>query len=205
LIDADRTDTADFANGAAAALRQHGRYTEWGVLADLLERKLTGFSSDSPIDRLRGQVSESCLSASVRPRGTYLLTVPTGGGKTLASLRFALNHASKWEMDRVIYVSPYTSIIDQNADVVRGVLEPEGTEFASVVLEHHSNLTPLKQTWKDSLGELGRSSCVHNGGAITRGALRIWYSRGEAHAPDGQFSPNLRRNSDTPYSLRSHV
>jgi CRISPR-associated endonuclease/helicase Cas3 len=54
-------------------------------------------------------------------------------------------------MDRVIYVSPYTSIIDQNADVVRGILEPEGTDFASVVLEHHSNLTPLKQTWRSKI------------------------------------------------------
>ena len=125
LIDADRTDTADFSNGpAAAALRQRGRYTEWRVLANLLERKLEGFSDASAIDKLRKQVSESCLSAAVRPKGTCLLTVPTGGGKTLASLRFALNHAAKWNMDRVIYVSPYTSIIDQNADVVRKVLEP---------------------------------------------------------------------------------
>jgi CRISPR-associated endonuclease/helicase Cas3 len=91
------------------------------------------------------------LSASVRPKGTYLLTVPTGGGKTLASLRFALNHAAKWSMDRIIYVSPYTSIIDQNAKVVRNILEPCGTEFASVVLEHHSNLTPLRQTWKSKV------------------------------------------------------
>jgi CRISPR-associated endonuclease/helicase Cas3 len=151
LIDADRTDTADFSNGAVAALRQHGRYAGWRALADLLERKLRGFSNDSAIDKLRRQVSESCLSASGRPKGTYLLTVPTGGGKTLASLRFALNHAAKWNMDRVIYVSPYTSIIDQNAAVVRGVLEPEGTEFASVVLEHHSNLTPLKQTWRSKI------------------------------------------------------
>ena len=151
LIDADRTDTADFSNRAAASLRQHGRYTEWRALAGLLEHKLEGFSDASAIDRLRKQVSESCLSAAVRPKGTYLLTVPTGGGKTLASLRFALNHAAKWNMDRVIYVSPYTSIIDQNASVVRGVLEPEGTEFASVVLEHHSNLTPLKQTWRSKI------------------------------------------------------
>jgi CRISPR-associated endonuclease/helicase Cas3 len=151
LIDADRTDTADFYKGAAASLRQHGRYVEWPLLADLLERKLRGFPEKYPIDKLRRQVSESCLSASARPKGTYLLTVPTGGGKTLASLRFALNHAAKWNMDRVIYVSPYTSIIDQNAKVVRGILEPRGTEFASVVLEHHSNLTPLKQTWRSKV------------------------------------------------------
>ena len=103
------------------------------------------------IDALRKQVSESCLSASERPKGVYLLTVPTGGGKTLASLRFALHHAAKWSMDRVIYVSPYTSIIDQNAKVVRDILEPDRTEFASVVLEHHSNLTPVHQTWRSKI------------------------------------------------------
>jgi CRISPR-associated endonuclease/helicase Cas3 len=54
-------------------------------------------------------------------------------------------------MDRIIYVSPYTSIIDQNADVVRQILEPAGSEFASVVLEHHSNLTPLKDTWRSKV------------------------------------------------------
>lgn len=151
LIDADRTDTADFSNGTVASLRQHGRYAEWSVLVRLLEEGLKGFSSGSPIDELRRQVSELCLEASARPTGTYLLTVPTGGGKTLASLRFALHHAEKWEMDRVIYVSPYTSIIDQNAKVVRDILEPAGTEFASVVLEHHSNLTPLHQTWKSKI------------------------------------------------------
>ena len=151
LIDADRTDTADFSSIAAASLRQHGRYAEWPALARLLELHLDELSAGSQIGKLRRQVSESCLSASERARGVYLLTVPTGGGKTLGSLRFALNHAAKWNMDRVIYVSPYTSIIDQNADVVRSILEPSGTEFASVVLEHHSNLTPLKQTWKSKV------------------------------------------------------
>jgi CRISPR-associated endonuclease/helicase Cas3 len=151
LIDADRTDTADFSNEASASLRQHGRYPEWPALADLLERHLEGFSGNAGIDVLRRQVSEACLLASERSKGTYLLSVPTGGGKTLASLRFALHHAAKWKADRIIYVSPYTSIIDQNAAVVRSVLEPAGTEFASVVLEHHSNLTPLKQTWKSKV------------------------------------------------------
>jgi len=151
LIDADRTDTADSSNRAAASLRQRGRYVGWQVLAGLLEKELESFSCETPIGQLRRQVSEECLSASARPKGIFTLTVPTGGGKTLASLRFALNHAAKWKLERVIYVSPYTSIIDQNADVARAILEPSGTEFASVVLEHHSNLTPLKQTWKSKI------------------------------------------------------
>ncbi len=151
LIDADRTDTADSAKPVPAAFRQHGQYVQWPVLADLLERSLEQFPSSSVVDLLRKQVSCDCLSASGRPKGMYTLTVPTGGGKTLASLRFAMNHAAKKGMDRVIYVSPYTSIIDQNAQVVRQILEPAGTEFASVVLEHHSNLTPLKQTWRSKV------------------------------------------------------
>jgi CRISPR-associated endonuclease/helicase Cas3 len=151
LIDADRTDTADFSKPAAAELRQHGGYVEWTVLVRLLDRELKNFSKQSEVEQLRNRVSESCLSASVRPKGTFALTVPTGGGKTLASLRFALSHAAKWQMERVIYVSPYTSIIDQNAAVVRSILEPSGTEFGTVVLEHHSNLTPLKQTWRSKI------------------------------------------------------
>jgi CRISPR-associated endonuclease/helicase Cas3 len=151
LIDADRTDTAGFSKPAAATLRQHGRYVEWSVLAGLLENALEQFSQAERIDQIRKKVSGDCLAASDRPKGIFTLTVPTGGGKTLASLRFALNHAVKWEMDRIIYVSPYTSIIDQNAEEVRKILEPAGSEFGSVVLEHHSNLTPLKETKRSKL------------------------------------------------------
>jgi CRISPR-associated endonuclease/helicase Cas3 len=151
LIDADRTDTADFSSRATASMRQHGQYVGWSVLAGLLERHLEGLPRKTQVDELRGVVSANCLGAAVRPRGCFTLTVPTGGGKTLASLRFALNHAAAWRMERIIYVSPYTSIIDQNADVVRNILEPAGTEFGSVVLEHHSNLGPLRQTWRSKV------------------------------------------------------
>ena len=71
--------------------------------------------------------------------------------RRLASLRFALHHARRWSMDRVIYVSPYISIADQNAQVVREVLEPAGCDFASIVLEHHSSLTPDKESWRGSV------------------------------------------------------
>ena len=151
LIDADRTDTADSASPVAASLRQRGRYVAWPKLVGLLERRLKQFPHESSMDSLRKQVSDDCLMAAERPKGIYTLTVPTGGGKTLASLRFALNHAARWGMDRVIYVSPYTSIIDQNAEVVRQILEPDGTEFARIVLEHHSNLTPVEQTWRSKI------------------------------------------------------
>jgi CRISPR-associated endonuclease/helicase Cas3 len=148
LIDADRTDTADAERPTAAALRQRGQYLKWPALISLLDLHLARLSDSTPVGMLRQQVSGECLSASTSPKGTFTLTVPTGGGKTFASLRFALNHAAKWKMERVIYISPYTSIIDQNAEAVRDIIEPAGTEFASVVLEHHSNLTPVEQTCK---------------------------------------------------------
>lgn len=151
LIDGDRTNTADFDRPRSARLRQHGEYVPWPELADRLERKLATFQNERWVDRLRGEISNHCLAAAERPKNCFTLTVPTGGGKTLASLRFALHHARHWGMDRVIYVSPYISIADQNAQVVRNVLEPTGCDFASIVLEHHSNLTPDKESWRGSV------------------------------------------------------
>ncbi len=151
LIDADRTNTADFDKPRGALLRQHGEYVAWSKLIERLEAKLASFSSERWVDQRRREIADHCLAASERPGGIFTLTVPTGGGKTLASLRFALHHAKRWNMDRVIYVSPYISIADQNAQVVREVLEPAGCDYASIVLEHHSNLTPEKESWRGSV------------------------------------------------------
>lgn len=151
LIDADRIDTANFENPKHAKLRMRGSYTEWETLIARLENHLAGLTPKHPVDRLRQDISMHCLNGAERSKGLYTLTVPTGGGKTLASLRFALHHAKKHGMDRVIYVIPFTSIIDQNAEVVRGILEPDGTPPSSVVLEHHSNLTPENQTWRGKI------------------------------------------------------
>lgn len=150
LIDADRVDTADFEKPKAARSRMHGRYTGWGTLADRLETHLATLKPREPIDQLRADISRHCHDGASLAPGTYTLTVPTGGGKTLASLRFALHHAQKWKMDRVIYVIPFTSIIDQNADVVRGILEPHASK-ERIVLEHHGNLTPEQQGWREKM------------------------------------------------------
>ena len=151
LIDGDRIDTADFDKPRAASFRHHSEYVSWRELIDRLELKLAAFSNESWVDRLRCEISRHSLAASDRPKGVFTLTVPTGGGKTLASLRFALHHAMCWKLDRIIYVSPYISIADQNAEVVRKILEPEGCDFASIVLEHHSSLTPDKESWRGSV------------------------------------------------------
>lgn len=151
LIDADRIDTADAEKPKAAKKRQNGQYADWQTLIDRLETGLADFQGKEPIDNIRRDISDHCLEAAQRNKGVFTLSVPTGGGKTLASLRFALHHAQRHKMDRVIYVIPYTSIIDQNAEVVRSILEPHGTARGSVVLEHHSNLTPEQQGWREKM------------------------------------------------------
>lgn len=183
LIDADRIDTADFEHPGQARRRLRGNYPAWDTLIERFETRLATFTPRHPVDQLRADISRDCLDAARRERGIYTLSVPTGGGKTLASLRFALHHARKHELDRVIYVIPYTSIIDQNAAVVRGILEPEGVEPGSVVLEHHSNLTPENQTWRSKiLSENWDAPVVYTTsvqlletlfGAGTRGARRM--------------------------------
>jgi len=185
LIDADRVDTADFEKPRAAQKRMRGRYEEWNVLTARLETYLTTLMCRQPVDGLRKDISQHCLDAEGRPKGLYTLTVPTGGGKTLASLRFALHHASRYGMDRVIYAIPFTSIIDQNADVVRKVLEPVDlpSSHGRIVLEHHGNLTPEHQGWREKmLSENWDAPVVYTTnvqvlealfGAGTRGARRM--------------------------------
>lgn len=148
LIDADRLDTADFEEPALRKLRPYGDYQDWKVLIGRLNKKLEDFDSNG-INAIRQKISEACGNFADRPKGLYQLTVPTGGGKTFASLRFALHHANKWKMDRIIYVLPFTTIIDQNADEIRKVLEEKdetGEYLNNIVLEHHSNLTPEEET-----------------------------------------------------------
>lgn len=147
LIDADRTNSAEFEQPDRR--KRIGMQPEWPVLIDRLERHLSAFPSTHDIDKLRKVIAQHCMAGADRERGTYTLTVPTGGGKTLASLRFALHHAKRHGLERIIYVIPYTSIIDQNAQVARQILEPAGTSLGSIVLEHHSNLTPEKDTWQN--------------------------------------------------------
>lgn len=147
LIDADRMDTADFASPETAAKRLRGQYVDWNMLIKALESRLSEFKIQTEVDPLRAEISNHCRDFAERDKGLYLLTVPTGGGKTLASLRFALYHAKKHAMTRIIYVVPYISIIDQNADEVRRIFHAiSQQEQQEIVLEHHSNLAPEKET-----------------------------------------------------------
>lgn len=101
----------------------------------------------TPIQRLRREIHHQCLSRVQVPQGIYQLNVPTGGGKTLSSLSFALAHAQHCHMSRVIYVIPFTSIIDQTAKTFREIMAPLDEKFGmECVLEHHSNLAADKDT-----------------------------------------------------------
>jgi len=153
LIDADRQDTADSEKPKAALHRQQGSYRSWREMIDRLENKYKIFETKNRVDEIRKEISAHCLHSANRSKGLFTLTVPTGGGKTLASLRFALGHAEKHHMDRIIYVIPFTSIIDQNAQVVREILEPQECpeDAGKIVLEHHSNIGADAQSWKEKL------------------------------------------------------
>lgn len=135
LVDADRCDTSSFMRTFVARDKP-----DWAALADRLEAHLHGMPDTRAIDVLRRDISAHCMDAAERPTGLFTLTVPTGGGKTLSGLRFALHHARERGLDRVMYVVPFTAIIDQNARVVRDILDPDGS--GNLVLEHHSNLLP---------------------------------------------------------------
>ncbi|WP_405629725.1 CRISPR-associated helicase Cas3' [Pseudoalteromonas sp. Ld20] len=147
LIDADRIDSADFENPANKPERN--QVADWGNACKKIEGFIAQFSSKGPIDGVRADISNNCYARACEPQGIYSLTVPTGGGKTYASLRFALHHAKKHNLDRIIYIIPFTSIIEQNADAIRKVLDDENKQ--SWVLEHHSNLEPELQTWRSKL------------------------------------------------------
>ncbi|MEG2244602.1 MAG: CRISPR-associated helicase Cas3' [Erysipelotrichaceae bacterium] len=137
LIDADRYDTACFFKQKEIVIEEN--HTDiWNMLILRLEKYLTSLKTDSEINKLRTDISDKCKKFASKPQGIYRFYAPTGYGKTLASLRFALYHAKHHKnIKRIIYVIPYLSIITQNAKSVREILEEDDE---SIILEHYSNL-----------------------------------------------------------------
>ena len=135
VIDADRLDTER--HDSADQASQRGTYPSVIMLQQRLVAhadRLCCEAPPTPINRLRAQIYQTCRAAATGDPGVYRLTVPTGGGKTISGLAFALDHALAHQLDRVIVAIPYTSIIEQTADVYRQVL---GTD---AVVEHHSTV-----------------------------------------------------------------
>ncbi len=147
LVDADFLDTEAYMDPDRYAAR-----SGWPALADLhahFERhmaELVARAAPTPVNRLRADVLAQCRDKAREPPGLFSLTVPTGGGKTLSSMAFALTHAIQHGKRRIIYVIPYTSIIEQTADILRAI-------FGEAVVEHHSNAEtdPAQETTRSRL------------------------------------------------------
>jgi len=135
LVDADSLDTEEFMNPEQASLR--GVHTTMEELLSKLVEFLSHLkekSEDTEVNHIRNYVQEQCIKESQGKSGFYSLTVPTGGGKTLASVLWALNHAVKNHLHRVIIAIPYTSIIVQTSATLKDIFGDKN------VLEHHSNV-----------------------------------------------------------------
>lgn len=134
VVDADFLDTEEFFEPAKATLRGDFR-----IIPDLLRHFSVYMDAKksravpTPVNVIRAEVLSQCIERSSDGPGIFTLTVPTGGGKTLSSMAFALHHAARHGKRRVLYVIPYTSIIEQTADEFRRI-------FGEAVVEHHSNL-----------------------------------------------------------------
>lgn len=131
LIDADREDTAAFMMGP------HREKTEpsWNSALESVEDYLERLKNDSEIGVARSKISGLCKDAASEPPQIWRLNVPTGGGKTLSSLRFALAHSEKYRKEHIFFVAPLLSIIDQNAMVIKTAIDDKVE-----ILEHHSNV-----------------------------------------------------------------
>lgn len=140
LVDADFLDTEAFFDPGKA--KQRGLFAP---VEELFKRfkafmaEIEARSPDTPVNRKRREIGVQCALKATLPQGFFTLTVPTGGGKTLATMSFALRHARHHGLRRVIYVIPYTSIIEQTADLFRKI-------FPDNVVEHHSNVVLTDDT-----------------------------------------------------------
>ncbi len=135
LVDADFLDTEQFMSDGTARRIQNASMEE---LLQSLRAYITPWmeqTEQATVNGKRTAILQACLDKGKEKQGLYTLTVPTGGGKTVSSLAFALQHAVEHHLDRVIYVIPYTSIIEQNAQVFRDILGSEN------VLEDHCHVS----------------------------------------------------------------
>jgi CRISPR-associated endonuclease/helicase Cas3 len=148
LVDADFLDTEAYMDPGKARDREKPSHFSLAALKERFDDYMTRkrlSAPDTEINSRRQQILQHCRDGAALAPGLFSLTVPTGGGKTLASLGFALEHAIRHKKRRVVIAIPYTSIIEQTADVLREVFGDDA------VLEHHSNLDPDRETQKSKL------------------------------------------------------
>ena len=133
VMDGDRTDCANFTLNKAPNL-QNNTSEIWTDINKNIEKRLGEFKCDTIIQKSRRELSDICFDFSDNESGIYRLNIPTGGGKTLSALRFAVSHALKKNKNRIIYTAPLISILEQNADEIK---KASGDKY---VLEHHSDV-----------------------------------------------------------------
>lgn len=137
LIDADRTNTADFMLGQSTSSAIDASKV-WGFAEKNLSKKYAVFSKKNDvISKQRTKISERCLKFAKREVGICRLIVPTGGGKTLSSLRFAVEYCKTHKKERIFYIAPFMSILEQNSDVIKELVGAEN------FLEHYSDFANL--------------------------------------------------------------
>lgn len=144
LIDADRWDSACFEYGADSLAT--APKPDWNGLFERFENfRRSNLNSQDEIGKIRSAISDECLSKAAEKGGIYTLCVPTGGGKTYSSLRYALKHAAAHKKKKIFYIIPYNTILDQNAQDIKKAL----SGYQSI-LEHHSNvIMPTQEEQED--------------------------------------------------------
>lgn len=135
LIDADHFDTARFMD-PNINLENHDTTRLWLSLDNVLTKNVTNLKVDSELANIRMQISKECLKNAEKDTGIYILDSPTGSGKTLSSLRFAIRHAIDKSKSRIFYIAPYIQIVDQNASAIRKALDLR--KDSETLLEIHS-------------------------------------------------------------------
>ncbi len=154
LVDADFLATEAFMNFDQKQSRNRVPEGILKSISELVDTRIDSFGipvADDIVNSMRRAVVEDCRGAAEQKPGIFTLSVPTGGGKTLSSLSFALRHAIAHGQRRVIYVVPFNSIIEQNADVIRVILEPLKKDYFTPLVEHHSSLSPERESTQSRL------------------------------------------------------
>lgn len=189
VIEGDRRDTAEFMHAVPTIAQQN---VCWTKQLAAVEQRMQSLPLRSEMDAVRRVISDRCRAAAERGSGIYRLTVPTGGGKTLTALRYALAAAAAGGKQRIFFVIPLLSVLEQNAAVIREFLQND-----AILLEHHSNLVRektnveeldqnelLMENWRapvviTTLVQLlntlfsGKTSCIRRMGALNDSVIVV--------------------------------
>ncbi|MGF6376769.1 CRISPR-associated endonuclease/helicase Cas3 [Clostridiales Family XIII bacterium PM5-7] len=145
VVDGDRRDAMEFAEEEKNQYRKMTR-GDWETQLAFLENKIKKFKADSDINKVRKKISDQCCIEAERSTGIYKISAPTGAAKTLATLRYALKHAAETGKERIFFIIPLLSILDQNSEEIRKYIKDE-----DIILEHHSDVVRQKKSEDDQL------------------------------------------------------